>query len=203
MKTQTQNFSWLDIPKAIWYFLAEDRKKFTLAFFTLTVVFLYDLVPPFMVGKIVDFFTEYEKGQSLRTFYFYVIFTAVTWIIASYIRLKSKNIMGIMRTHARSRARIRGFERLTEFSLEWHSKENTGNKFQRIFTGAEAVTGWIRLLQKDLIRIFVKTIGISAFFLFSDIKIFILIICHMIIFFSISFFFGKRILKFSNEYNKL
>src|SRR3989344_3752016 len=114
--SKTENFSWLDVPKAIWYFLAEDRKKFTIFFFVLMAIFLYDLVPPFVVGKIVDFFTYYESGQPLSSFYFYVLFISISWILASLIRLKSKNVLGILRQHARARARIWGFERLTEFS---------------------------------------------------------------------------------------
>src|SRR3989344_3642219 len=133
-------------------------------------IFLYDLVPPFVVGKIVDFFTYYESGQPLSSFYFYVLFISISWILASLIRLKSKNILGILRQHARARVRIWGFERLTEFSLEWHTKENAGNKLQRIFSGADAVAGWIRAMQKELLRIFVTIIAVSIFFLFIDIK---------------------------------
>ena len=68
------NFSWLEVPKAIWYFLEEDKKKFAFYLSTLLIAFFYDLVPVFIVGKMVDFFTGYEPGQSLYFFYFYIIF---------------------------------------------------------------------------------------------------------------------------------
>ena len=67
---ERKNISWLEVPKAIWYFLENDRKKFLVAFFILVVIFFYDLVPIFIVGKIVDFFTNYTLGQSLNSFYF-------------------------------------------------------------------------------------------------------------------------------------
>src|SRR3989344_6045437 len=140
MKTETKieakNFSWLDVPKAIWYFLAEDKRKFVVATSLLLPAFFYDLVPVYIVGKMVDFFTTYTKGQSLSVFYFYILFVTITWFLVSLIRLKCRNVINIYSHNARARARIWGFERLTEFSLEWHNKENTGNKLQRIFTGS-------------------------------------------------------------------
>src|SRR3989344_8267645 len=149
----------MDVLRMIWYFLDKDKKRFSFFFFVLTVIFLYDLVPAYIIGKIVDFFTIYKDGQSLSTFYYYVIFLTVSWIIASLIRLKSKNVINIISQHSRARARIWGFERLVEFSLEWHNKENTGNKLQRIFTGAEAIRDLFKLLNKDLLRIIVNVAG--------------------------------------------
>lgn len=201
MKHETENFSWLDIPKSIWYFLAEDKVKFTVSFVILTLIFLYDLLPAIFIGKMVDFFSTYKVGDSLKPFYFYIIFISTTWIIASQIRLHSKRVLGVLRSHARARVRVWGFERLTEFSLEWHNKENTGNKLQRISTGADAVVNWIKLTTKELSRIFISTIAVLIFFMFNDVKILILILTYIIIFFSISMYYGKKIYKLSNEFN--
>src|SRR3989344_7930549 len=201
MKTEAQNFSWLDIPKTVWYFLAEDRKRFTFYFIVLSIIFLYDLVPAYVVGKIVDFFSTYRVGDSLSTFYFYIIFIAVTWIISSMIRLKSKVVIAIIAQNARTRARIWGFERLTEFSLEWHNKENTGSKLQKIYTGSDAVAKLVAIMQKDLLRIGITVIGVISFFLFYNFKIFCLVTIYTITFFLISSFFGKKIFVASNAYN--
>src|SRR3989344_7227669 len=152
-KNKAKSFSWLDIPGAIWYFLEEDKKKVSFYFSVMLLAFFYDLVPPYIVGKIVDFFTNFTAGQSLKPFYFYVIFVGTTWIVSSMIRLKSHKVLSIASKKARARARVWGFERLTEFSLGWHNKENTGNKFQRIFTGAEAIEKWVLILRRDLLRI--------------------------------------------------
>lgn len=202
IKTDPAGIKWREIPKSIWYFLEEDKVKFIFSFFVLLVIFFYDLVPVFIVGKIVDFFTKYEIGQPLNKFYFYVAFIAITYIISSLIRLKSKNIMSIIGLKARARARVWGFERLTEFSLEWHNKENTGNKLQRIFTGADGVTNWLGMLRKELLKISANIIGVLIFFLFVDIKFMILILIYAIVFLSVEFFFSKKIYTLSNEFNK-
>ena len=106
-ETKTKNFSWMDVLRMIWYFLDKDKKRFSFFFFVLTVIFLYDLVPAYIIGKIVDFFTIYKDGQSLSTFYYYVIFLTVSWIIASLIRLKSKNVINIISQHSRINSRDR------------------------------------------------------------------------------------------------
>ena len=203
MKTEAQKFSWLDVPKAVWYFIAEDRKKFIIAFSILSVIFLYDFIPPYILGKIVDFFTNYKLGQPLSTFYFYIIFVSLTWIVAALTRNICRYFLSIYRHNARARARTWGFERLTEFSLEWHNKENTGNKLQRIFTGAEAVTNWMRIAQRDLVKIFVNTIGVIIFFSVVDFKLSILIVFYLIFFWYIEFYFSKRVYNLSNQFNRL
>lgn len=198
-----KDFSWLDVPKSIWYFLAEDKKKFTIASIFLLPLFFYDLVPIYIVGKIIDFFTEYTKGQSLSVFYFYILFIGITWFLVSLFRLQCRNNISIFSANARARARIWGFERLTEFSLEWHNKENAGNKLQRIFTGAEAIVKGLRIYRADLIRIFVNTVGMSGFFLFADFKLVLLVITYVALFLYIEYIYGRQIFNLSNEFNKL
>lgn len=203
MKTGTKKFSWLDVPKAIWYFLEEDKNKFTFYLFALLIAFFYDLVPVFVVGKMVDFFTGYEAGQSLYPFYFYIVFVSVTWLVFGVTRVYLRGSMGAIAVSARARARTWGFERLTEFSLEWHNKENVGNKLQRIFTGADAITRILRILRADLLRIFANVFGAMAFFLFTDAKFVVVVVGFTSVFLFIEFNFNKRILDLSNEFNKL
>jgi len=203
MNSETKNFSWWDVPKAIWYFMDKDKKRFVIFFFVLLAVFFYELVPVWIVGKIVDFFTTYQTGQSLKIFYYYVIFIAVSWIITSFIRLKSKNVLSIIGLHLRTRARVWGFQRLTEFSLEWHTKENTGNKLQRIFTGAEALNRWMKVLRHDLLKFAAAVIGVFIYFLFVDLKLFLLSFIYALVFLYLEYWFGKRVLYLSNQFNEL
>ena len=193
LKTDSSGIKWKEIPKSIWYFLENDRKKFIASFIILLLIFFYDLVPIYIVGKIIDFFTNYTKGDSLNKFYFYVAFVAVTYIISSLIRLKSKNIMSIIGIKSRTRAKIWGFERLTEFSLDWHNKENTGNKLQRIFTGSDGISNSLSMLRRDILKILANVVGVLIFFLFVDFKFMILILIYTTIFLFIEFFFSKKI----------
>jgi ABC-type multidrug transport system fused ATPase/permease subunit len=201
-KVKADFFSWSDLLKALWYFLDEDKLKFLPSFFVLLGIYFYDLVPTYIVGKIIDFFISYQAGQSLSIFYFYVIFISITYILSSLIRLKSKKVLAIIGYNARARARAWGFERLTEFSLEWHNKENTGNKLQRIFTGADGINNLLKIFRKDLLKIFASIIGVTAVFLFTDFKFVIFIFIYIILFLYIEFTISKKVFALSNEFNK-
>ncbi len=196
-------FSWLDTAKGFWYFLAEDRYKYLWYFILLLIIFFYDLVPIYLVGKMVDFFTSYQQGQPLTDFYSYVAIIGTTYIIASLIRLRSKYKLNVFSRHARARARIWGFERLTDFSLEWHSQENAGNKLQRIFTGAEALNRMSNVAGSDLLKIAANIIGVAFIFLFTDIKFLLIVVLYITVSLTIEFTISKKIFILSNEFNEL
>ena len=202
MGPETQKFSWLDVPKAIWYFIEKDRRKFVFSFFVLLFGFLYELLPVYLIGKIVDFFTSYEPGQSLKTFYSYVIFIGVSWVIIFLARVKVRNNIHIIGEHGRTNARVWGFQRLTEFSIGWHQKENTGAKLQKIFTGSDAIARWMRILRADLIKILANTVGSAIFFIFTDAKFVLIVFGYVTLFLFIEYRFGNKLLALSDEFNK-
>ena len=80
------NFSWWDAAKSVWYFLEKDKVKFSFYLVVLLVAYFCDLVPSYIMGKIIDFFSIYHKGQSLSLFYYYVLFISITYIIAALVR---------------------------------------------------------------------------------------------------------------------
>ncbi|MEK7569748.1 MAG: ABC transporter ATP-binding protein [Patescibacteria group bacterium] len=202
MKEDVKNFSWWDVPKAIWYFLENDRRKFIFFTILLSSIFFYTFVPPYVTGKIIDLLTIHSPGDPLEPLYGYVLFIGGTYIAASLIRLYSKMNISIMGQRGRAKARIWGFERLTEFSLEWHSKENIGSKIQRIFTGADSIKSWLGALTKDILKIFADIVGAIIILSFIDYKLAIVIFVYTALFLSIEFTLSKKILRLSNEFNK-
>jgi ABC-type multidrug transport system fused ATPase/permease subunit len=203
MKNNPKNFSWVDVSKAIWYFIEEDKGKFI--FFTVILFFVlfYNLLPAYIVGKIVDFFSNYSTGDSLWLFYKYIIFLGISYIIVAMIRLYSKQRIVVMGHKCRALARTIGFERLTEFSLEWHNKENSGNKIQRIFTGSDSIRQLISIFAERLFSMFVYTTGALVVFLFVDIKLAVLISIYLVLYILIEFVFSKKLFVLSDEFNKL
>ena len=202
MKTEPKKFSWLDVPKSIWYFLEEDKKKFAFSVSLLSIIFLYTFVPVYIVGEIVDFFSVYSPGDSLKLFYQYVAFLGVSYVVVSLIRLHTKQIIDIIGLKGRMRARVWGFERLTEFSLEWHNKENTGNKLQRVFTGSEAIRAGGRLVTKDGLKTFVDIVGAVVIFIFAGWKLAILISVYIVVFIFMEITLSRKIYTLSNQFNK-
>src|SRR5439155_6996130 len=113
----------------------------------LLAVFCYVVVPPFIVGLITNFLLDYTKAdgtkpRSLSPLFVYAGLLAASYAGVALVRLSSKRMLGRISLNARYRAKVWGFERLLDCSLSWHHQESTGNKAQRILTGAEAVRDW-------------------------------------------------------------
>jgi len=140
----SDSFRFIDIPRAIWFFVAEDRWRYLaftiLLFFTL----FYTLVPPLLIGQVVDYLIHFKKGDALDPVYWYVGVLTVSSAVVAVLRISCKRMLGRISINARYRARVQGFERLLDFSLAWHQQENTGNKAQRIITGADSIREWVR-----------------------------------------------------------
>src|SRR6188768_2020905 len=145
--SRSLNFSFFDLPRALWFFLGPERWVFLFYSGVLLTVFCYVLVPPYIAGWIANFLIEYVKTDSsqrpsLSPLYWAVGLLSGSFAVAALIRLSSKRMMGRIGLNARYRAKVWGFERLLDSSLSWHRKENTGNKAQRLLTGAESVREW-------------------------------------------------------------
>src|SRR5207249_10718137 len=98
-------------------------------------------------GLITNFLLDYTqadraKPRSLSPLFVYAGLLAASYAGVALIRLSSKRMMGRISLNARYRAKVWGFERLLDSSLSWHQQESTGNKAQRLLTGAEAVREW-------------------------------------------------------------
>lgn len=142
-----ENFSFFDLPRALWYFLGEERWMFLGFSGILLTVLCYTMVPPYIVGLIANFLIGYMKAGpaaqfSLRPLFWLVGLLSGSYAVVALVRLSSKRMLGRMSLNARYRAKVWGFERLLDSSLSWHQKESTGNKAQRVLTGADAVREW-------------------------------------------------------------
>jgi ABC-type multidrug transport system fused ATPase/permease subunit len=140
-------FSFLDLPRALWLFLGPERWTFLFFSFVLLAVFGYVIVPPYIVGLMANFLISYAKSAptstpSIAPLFWYAGALASSYGVVALVRLSSKRQMGRISLNARYRAKVWGFERLLDSSLSWHQRESTGNKSQRLLTGAEAVREW-------------------------------------------------------------
>ena len=183
--------SWLDVVRAIWHFLGKNKPKYVFLNGVLFMILFYELVPPYIVGRVVDFFSRYTAGGPLTPFYFYAAFLGLSHIVISIIRLKSKVVLVRIAIAAKTTARITGFERLMNFSLQWHAKENSGNKMQRIFTGSDSIPEWAFLVHNSIFPVVTSFIGVLGFFLFRDPVFTGFLLSYMAVFFTIERVFNR------------
>ncbi len=208
MNTDSRNISyeqltWLDVPRSIWHFLGKNRTKYIVLNTILFVVLFFDLVPAFVVGKIVDFFTHYKKGDQLTLFYTYAVGLGLTSIVIAIIRLTSKGSLARISIAAKMASRVEGFERLMDFSLQWHAKESSGNRVQRIFTGSASIPEWVNLTNNYIFPVATAFIGVLTIFMFLSPVFLLFLTIYTVLFFTTEYIFNRKLKKLSDELNNM
>jgi ABC-type multidrug transport system fused ATPase/permease subunit len=165
------------------------------------------MVPPYIVGRIANFLIDYMQAGSgsrgsLRPLFWLIGLLAGSYALVAVIRLSSKRMLGRMSLNARYRAKVWGFERLLDSSLSWHQQESTGNKAQRVLTGAEAVREWTG----DVLNNFLATVATFAGSLIAGVLLhpaFILFFLYYLgVLMATEVFFDNRIARLSDDINK-
>ena len=203
----TEDFSFFDLPRTLWYFLGEERWSFLAFSALLLTVLCYTMAPPYFVGMIANFLIEYMKSGpgarvSTRPLFVLVGLLSGSYAVVAMVRLTSKRMLGRMSLNARYRAKVWGFERLLESSLSWHQQESTGNKAQRVLTGAEAVREWTG----DVLNNFLVTVAtflgalVAAFLLHPAFILFFVYYVGVLV--TIELVFDNRIAGLSDNINK-
>lgn len=196
-------FKWSDLIRSLYFLLDKKRAAYLTYTIILALVLFYDLLPTFVIGRVVDFFTNYSSGQSLYTFYFYVILLTVTWAIVAFIRLTVKKRLTNIQADTAYFTRVRGFERLLDFSISWHDKENTGNKVQRINAGADTLKQLQAILSNDLLSQVTGITGVLIAFTILKPVFLVYSLIYITIFLIVQFSFYRKMLEMNNEQNKL
>jgi len=204
---RSEHFSFFDLPRALWYFLGDERWTFLAFSAVLLTVLCYTMVPPYIVGLIANFLIGYMKsgsgaGGSIRPIFRLVGLLSGSYAVVALIRLSSKRMLGRISLNARYRAKVWGFERLLDSSLSWHQQESTGNKAQRVITGAESVREWTG----DVIINFMQTVATFTGSLIAGLLLhpaFILFFVYYLgVLMATELFFDNRISRLSDRINK-
>lgn len=197
------NFSWWDLTRAIWFFMEGRRKKYFIWMVVLFSMYFYQLVPAIIVARVINIFAAYKPGQPLMEFY---VLAAVFGILAgavAFIRLTGKNVLGDLQSEARYRARTLGFERLVDFSILWHDKENTGNKVQRIHSGDSALGQIQNIVHDEFFTIVTSFVGVFAAYLFLNWRFAVFMVVYLTGFFAIQRYFHRRLVVLQDEANRM
>jgi ABC-type multidrug transport system fused ATPase/permease subunit len=199
-------FSFFDVPRALWYFLDEERWEYLSFTVVLVVVLSYTMVPPYIIGLIANFLIGYVKAgahpPSATPLFWMIGILAGSHVLISMIRLSSKRVLGRISLNGLYRAKVWGFERLLDSSLAWHQQESTGNKAQRILTGAESVREWTGDIINDLFPAVIAFIGslIACVLLHPAFVLFF--IYYLGVLLGVEAYFDYRISRLSDRINK-
>lgn len=200
-------FGFRDLPRAIWFFLAEERWAYLFFFLLLLAVMFYSMVPPYLVGLIANFLIEYVKADpaskpAVTQLVMLVATLSGSFAIVALVRLSTKRILGRISLNARYRAKVWGFERLLDYSLAWHQQESTGNKAQRILTGSESVREWTGDMINSLTAAVAAFAGslLACTYLHPGFVFFFVYFLGVLV--SVELYFDYRIAKLSDRINQ-
>jgi ABC-type multidrug transport system fused ATPase/permease subunit len=190
---ESSPFRWRDLVRAFWLLLGEQRKHWSALVLSLLVIHFYALVPPFLLGKIVDFFSAYSVGDSLRLFYLYTAILGGSFIVISFTRLSIKRALSNVRSEIVYQIKVRGFEKLLDFSLKWHLEEGSGSKSQKIQNGVDSFVSLNECLTNEVMRSLISMVGGALIFLFLRPRYALFFLVYSVIFWCILRFYYQRI----------
>lgn len=194
-------FRFRDVPRAIWYFLAEDRRRYLVFLGFLAVALAYDLVPPVLIGSIANFLVEWKEGADLVPLGVLIVTLAVSSGAVAILRLMSKRQLSRAAINARYRAKVQGFRRLVDFSLVWHQGESAGNKAQRIITGSEALREWTGDFANQILPTVITFFGTLAACVFLTPWFALFFVWYLGVLGAIEYVFDRQISKLSDTIN--
>lgn len=193
--------SWADLVKSYIFLWGKKKKRYLFLLVLLFIIHFYAIIPPLLIGKIVDFFTNFINGQSITPFYIYTIILGASFSVVSFIRLVLKKKLGDLRSDIKYNLRVQGFEKLISLTLLETRNETAGEKAQKIQNGINAFESLSRLITNELFRSTTAVVGILVVFFFLKFTYVIFLLIYCIGFILIIKYFYARIQKLNYEYN--
>jgi len=134
-----ENYTISNFFRDIWKFLEGNRFKYVFFVILRAISEIAPFAIAFLLGGIVDFFTAYEKDQSLSKFYVLVGLIGILGILQVLTRMWAKNGCSIIGAKTRQSVREKAMSRLMDLELQWHEKEGAGSKIQKINDGSNFI----------------------------------------------------------------
>ncbi len=194
--------SWKYLYTSVLAFLGSRKGPFIFWSILLIASQAYALVPPLLIGHIVDFFLVYQPGQSLQPFYNDVIVLGLSSAIAAYVRLLSKDRLGKIDIETVYQAKVSGFDRLMRYNLSWHQRENTGNKMQRLQHGLNQLRQLLRISHDDLPALAISFGGVLIIFVMKDWLFAVFLAVYVAVFAAIEIYFYRKLQESNHNFNQ-
>ncbi len=197
------DYSFPNLFRDYWLLLKGKRFSFVMHTILRSLSNLISFVITFILGKIVDFFTHYQKGEPLTYFYYSVIFIAVLGSFQVWLRFFSKVQMQTIAAELRKEVRLSAMSKLMELDLKWHDEEETGSKIHKINDGSENIFNGIKTFSNEGIQIIMGLIGSIIFFFALNWKYALFGLAYTGIYLYGEHYFNKKLMEVKTELNKI
>ena len=198
-----EGYSWKQYFGDVWYLLKGKRVKFTFYSILRSIAqFIYFIIA-YYFGKIIDFLTSYSSGESLTQFYIYVGLIAFFGAFTVWLRMFSKQGLKTIAANLRKETRLLALQKLVLADMEWHEKEDTGSKIQKINSGSDAIFESLQKFMNEGISILVGFIGSIVIFFILDWRYLVFSLIFVTIYMLGEYYFNKKLNYWADELHKV
>lgn len=153
------------------------------------------LYSAYALASITTFFSTYKTGEPLDEFWKVVTLLGIV-IIFHFTAIYFGNMLGYrIAKKVAVQTELLTMRHAFSLDIEWHEKENTGNKVKRIGRGAEGINQLIRMWFNSFIEVGVSIFGVFIVMSYFDKPITLATIIFFGIYLLVSFFFTTRAVK--------
>ena len=195
-----KSYSYLQFVRDLIYFFKKDKTKALVLSLLRCVSGLLVLVVPFMSGLVIDEVTKPSANFELVFVYLFFLFASM--LGGLLIRIFTNHYFELISFQAVTKMRLLAFSKLLAQKLEWHEDENTGNKMQRITSGARAMKDMYRAYIHELIEASIVILATGWLFTFLNLKYVLIILVFVAVFGFTSAYFTRLDLLGQRELNK-
>lgn len=196
-------YSWGNLAKDYWILLKGKRGKFIYYTGLKSISDLTPFLIVYLLGMIIDFFTNYSLGNSLTTFYFLIVGITAAGSLQVILRFYAKFRIQTLAANMRKESRINAIDKIISLDLEWHEKEESGSKIQKINAGGQKLYDGLSDFSNDGIHIMVGLIGSLIIFLSLDWKYALFSFIFVILYFVGERYFNKKLGYWKDELSKI
>jgi len=174
-----------DLARLMW----PDRKRFFAGSFIRFSSDIVWLFPGWAISEIINILSVYQVGDDLQYFWALVIIMSIIGPFHYITQDWAKNKIYPVAERMRLRIFEEGIQHMFKLDHDWHEKENSGNKIQRINKAGESAHDIMRLYVDLFMESSVNIVGMTIV-LFTVNR---MVSLYMFIFF-VSFYFLNRLM---------
>lgn len=196
-----ENYSMLALVKSLRTFLRPYKGRFIFASLLRILGEVVWLYPTFALASITTFFVSYQTGESLQYFWQIMALFALVCLIR-FVAIYYANSIGFpVAEKAGVETQFNAVKHIFSLDIEWHEKENTGNKIKRIDRGSAGVQKIIRMWFSTFIEIAVSLFGVLLIISRFDQIIALTTLLFLVLYFIISVLFTRGAVKAKRSEN--
>ena len=151
----------------LWRLVAASHKQITNLFVLITIFELSKFIGPYLLKRIIDLIANF-KPEYVKDIFFFIILILISDLVVYLIDYFSdKKIFGIIVDVERYLS-ISAQKKMVELGLNYHERENTGNKIFKIQRGIDKIVDLLSNAFWDVGPTIIQTIFTAVILFFVD-----------------------------------